>query len=223
MPNARPRLQAKLEGMGGHARPTGGRLRRVRQRLTRRSSPPQNRWRRRLRHIAIVLVIVLVGFCAVTARWFVWPEQGMPSHVDAIVMLNGLALDNRVDTALELAREHRASVVVISYSVAGPHWSNGSACAPKVTYAKVICFIPNPPTTLGEAEFIGRLASQYRWHSIVLVAIAPQDPVALLRVGRCFSGKIYVIDAPLPASEWPYEIVHYWGGTLRALLLQRSC
>jgi len=36
----------------------------------------------------------------------------MPSHVDAIVMLNGSG--DRFDPALRLAREHRASTLVIS-------------------------------------------------------------------------------------------------------------
>jgi uncharacterized SAM-binding protein YcdF (DUF218 family) len=168
---------------------------------------------------------VLVGFSAITARWFIWPEQGMPSRVDAIVMLDGAG--DRLGTALDLARQHRAPVIVISYHVERHHHVNGKGCAPQITEeftgVKVICFIPRPATTRGEAEFAGRLAEQYHWHSIVLVAIAPQDPVALLRAGRCFSGKIYVIDAPLPASELPYMVAYYWGGTLQAFFLQRSC
>jgi hypothetical protein len=35
--------------------------------------------------------LLLAGLGAVTARLFVWPAQGMPARVDAIVMLNGTA------------------------------------------------------------------------------------------------------------------------------------
>jgi hypothetical protein len=87
----------------------------------------------------------------------------------------------------------------------------------------VICFDPSPSTTRGEAEFAGRLAARYHWHSIAVVAIPPQDTVARLRVGRCFSGKIYVVNASLPLYEWPYEIVYEWASTIKALFLQRSC
>ena len=180
------------------------------------------RRRKGLRYAVIVLVVLLVGFSAITARWFVWPPQGMPAHVDGIVMFNGVG--DRLQTVLDLARERRAPVLVISYTAEGPHWwTGGSPCAPELTGVKVICFTPDPATTQGEAEFVGRVARQYHWHSIALVATAPQDPVAMLRTRRCFSGKIYVVNASFPGSQWPVQVAYYWGGTLRALFLQRSC
>jgi uncharacterized SAM-binding protein YcdF (DUF218 family) len=175
--------------------------------------------RKRLRSIVAALLIVVLGFGAATVHWLVMPRQGMPSHVDAIVMLNGPG--DRLETALNLAWAHRAPVIVISRG--SRYWGHGSVCAPKIPRVAVICFDPSPPTTRGEAEFTGRLARRYHWRSIALVAVAPQDIVARLRVGSCFSGKIYVINASLPASQWPDEIVHEWGSTLKAFFTQRSC
>ena len=171
------------------------------------------------RYTVAVLIILLAILGATTAHWFVWPLQGMPSHVDAIVMLDGPG--NRLDTALDLGWTHRAPMIVISRG--SPRWGHGSVCAPKISKVKVICFDPNPATTRGEAEFAGRLATRYHWHSIVVVAITPQDTVARLRVGRCFPGKIYVINAPLSRFEWPYEIAYYWEATIKALIFQRRC
>jgi hypothetical protein len=175
--------------------------------------------RKRWRSVIVALVIILAGFSAATVHWLVMPQQGMPSHVDAIVMLNGPG--DRLETALNLAWAHRAPVIVISRG--SRYWGRGSVCAPKIPRVTVICFDPSPPTTRGEAEFAGRLAKRFHWHSIVLVAVAPQDTVARLRVGSCFSGKIYVINASLPASQWPNEIVHEWESTLKAFLTQRTC
>jgi hypothetical protein len=169
--------------------------------------------------MAIALLIMLAGLSLITARLFVWPQQGMPSRVDAIVMLNGSG--NRLDTALSLAWAHRAPIVVISRG--SQYWGHGSACAPKIPGVKVICFDPDPSTTRGEAEFAGLLAKRYRWQSIVLVAATPQDTRARLEVGRCFTGKIYVISAQLAPSEWPYAITYEWGATIKALLLHRNC
>lgn len=174
---------------------------------------------RRRRRITAVVLIVLAGFSAATARWFVLPDQGMPSRVDAIVMLNGPG--DRLNAALDLAWAHRAPMIVISRG--SRYWGHGSRCAPRIPRITVICFDPSPSTTRGEAEFTGRLAARYHWHSIVLVAVAPQDIVARLRVGRCFRGKIFVINASLSAPEWPYEIAYEWGSAIRALLFQRSC
>ena len=165
----------------------------------------------------VALGLVVLG--AVTAHWFVWTRQGMPRRVDAIVMLNGPG--DRLHTALDLAWAHRAPVVVISRG--SRYWGHGSVCAPPIPRVRVICFDPVPATTRGEAEFAGRLAARYHWRSIALVAVAPQNTVARIRGERCFSGKIAVVDAPLPASQWPGEIVHEWGSAIKALLLQTAC
>jgi DUF218 domain len=154
-----------------------------------------------------------------TARLFVWPPHGMPARVDAIVMLNGPG--DRLDTALRLAWEHRAPVVVISQS--SPFFGRGSICAPKIPGIRVICFDPSPATTRGEAEFAARLAVRYHWHSIALVATAPQNTRARLRMQRCFPGKVYVVDAPFVTYLWPAEVAYEWAATIKALVLQPGC
>ena len=162
-------------------------------------------------------MIVLV-ISAATARLFIWPDEGMPPQVSAIVMLNGTG--DRLTTALELAWQHRAPFVVISRG--SSVFGHGSDCAPQIPRVKVICFDPSPPTTRGEAEFVGQLARKYHWQSVVLITTAPQDSRARLRVERCFSGPVYVVTASLPWSAWPYEIAYEWAALAKALI-QRSC
>ncbi|HYV77618.1 MAG TPA: hypothetical protein VE979_05785 [Streptosporangiaceae bacterium] len=174
---------------------------------------------RRRRFLIAAAALLVAVFCAATARLFVWPERGMPTRVDAIVMLNGPG--NRLPTALGLARAHRAPVAVISRG--SPQWVTGGNCAPQIPGVRVICFSPDPATTQGEAEFAGRLARRYHWHSLVLVTTTPQDTRARLRMERCFPGSIYVMTAPLRAYDWPYALAYEWGATIKALVLQRSC
>jgi hypothetical protein len=97
------------------------------------------------------------------------------------------------------------------------------ACPAPVPGIKLICFHPSPPTTQGEAEFAGRLASKYHWRSMVVVTIAPQDFRARLRLERCFDGHVYVMTSSLPLRSWPYQIAYEWGATIKALTVQRSC
>ena len=177
------------------------------------------RRRRRAGCIAAALLLACAGLGFATALLFVWPQQGMPARADAIVMLNGPG--DRLDTALGLAWAHRAPMIAISRG--SPYWGHGSVCAPKIPRVKVICFDPRPGTTRGEAEFAGLLAKRYGWHSIVLVATTPQDTRARLRLGRCFAGRIYVIDAPLAAAQWPGAIAYEWAATIKALVFQRGC
>lgn len=186
-----------------------------------RGGPPGTPRRRgkRLRLVAVVFAMCAIAASAVTARLFIWPDQGMPAQVSAIVMLGGSG--NRLSTALGLAWQHRAPFVVISRD--SPVWGHGSVCAPPIAGVKVICFDPDPATTRGEAEFVGRLARKYGWRSVVLVTSTPQDSRARLRVERCFSDPVYVETAPITWYSWPYEVAYEWAATAKALVLQRSC
>jgi uncharacterized SAM-binding protein YcdF (DUF218 family) len=167
----------------------------------------------------VIAAVVAAMFVAATARLFVFPARGMPARVDAVVMFDGPGDRGRLATALRLAREGHTPVLVISLGTK----LSGIGCPPPMRDVKVICFNPSPATTQGEAEFAGRLARQNRWRSVVLVTVTAQDTRARLRMHRCFPGKIYVVTAPLPMSQWPYQIAYEWGATFKALFLQRGC
>ena len=82
------------------------------KRAARRAERPSRRrgfvWR-----LVFGLVIVVGVLAVATAHWFVWPpQQAAPAQVDAIIMLNGPG--DRLDTAVNLARAHRAPMIVIS-------------------------------------------------------------------------------------------------------------
>ena len=162
----------------------------------------------------VTLLVVLAG---VTARLFVWPTEGMPPRVDAIVMLAGPG--NRLPVALWLAREKRAPLLVVSEGWQG----YGGPCPPAVPGVKLVCFDPDPGDTRGEAEFAGRLAREDHWSSVVLVTTTSQDTRARILFGRCFGGTVYVMTAPESLSSWPYEIAYQWGALVKALVLYRSC
>jgi hypothetical protein len=152
-----------------------------------------------------------------TVRLLVWPAQGTPSLVSAIVMLDGPG--DRLSVALDLARQHRAPVLVVSQGWKG----YGGPCPPGIPGVKLICFEPNPGDTRGEMEFAGRLAQRYHWHSVVLVTTREQDTRARIMMGRCFGASIYVVTASRPFLDWPYQIAYGWGALFKALVLYRSC
>ena len=181
------------------------------------ASPSGERRGWRWRRTAVALAVALIAVSALTGRLFVWPAQGVPARVDAIVMLN--APGATLPVALRLARQHRAGYLLISQGTVASHY----ACPRQVPGVKLICFHPTPATTRGEAEFIGREARQHHWRSVVLVAITPQASRARLRVERCFGGHVYVMTAPVRLGSWPYEIVYEWGALAKALLFQRGC
>jgi uncharacterized SAM-binding protein YcdF (DUF218 family) len=172
---------------------------------------------RRWRRILAAAAALVVALGVVSARLFIWPAEGMPARVSAIVMLAGPG--DRLPVALRLAREHRASALVVSRGWLG----YGGPCPAPVPGVKLICFDPNPGNTRGEAEFVGRLAQRYGWRSVVLVTTPEQDTRARVRMGRCFGGSIYVLTAPLPLSNVPYQVAYEWGALFKSLVLQRGC
>lgn len=170
-------------------------------------------WRRAL----VAAAVLILGFAVITARLIVWPAQGMPPRVSAIVMLAGPG--DRLATALSLAAQRRAPMLVISRG-----WKGYSGpCPPAIPGVKLICFEPVPGDTRGEAEFIGKLAKRYHWHSVVMVTGREQDTRARIVVGRCLGGPIYVIAVSPPFDSWPYQIAYEWAALFKAVVLYPSC
>jgi hypothetical protein len=185
----------------------------IRPRATGGRRTPLRGWRRAL----VAAAILILAFAVVTARLIVWPAQGMPPRVSAIVMLAGPG--DRLATALKLAAQRRAPMLVISRG-----WKGYSGpCPPAIPGVKLICFEPDPGDTRGEAEFVGKLAKRYHWRSVVLVTAREQDTRARIVVGRCLGGPVYVVAVSPPFHSWPYQIAYEWAALFKALVLYRGC
>lgn len=169
------------------------------------------------RRTVVALIVLLITFCAVTARLFVFPVTGMPARVDAIVVPGGSG--DRIGAAVNLAKQDRARYLVISEGLSIP----SGLCGSRVGDAKVICFNPIPGTTQGEAEETARLARQYGFRSIVVVTTPDQTWRTELRFQRCFGGKIYALTTPLPMHLWPFMIAYQWAASIKAEVVNRSC
>jgi uncharacterized SAM-binding protein YcdF (DUF218 family) len=165
----------------------------------------------------LALVVLFSIFCAVTARLFIWPVTGMPTRVDAIVVLGGEG--DRLGTAIELARQGRARYLVLSQGMYIPP----ELCGTHIGIALAICFLPRPDTTQGEAEVTAGLARRYGWRSMVLVTTPDQTWRAELRFKRCYNGSVYGVTTPLPLKRWPLMIAYQWAATTKAELVNRSC
>jgi uncharacterized SAM-binding protein YcdF (DUF218 family) len=177
---------------------------------------PRRRRRYRLR---IALAIIIVLFAAVTARVFIWPDLApLPERADAIIELGGPTI--RDEAALELARDHRAPVLVQStvQAEAGTH-----SCLPPVPDVTILCFHADPGTTRGEARAIGEMAARYHWDSIILVTTPDHAWRSSWRVSRCFPGEIFVSTSDLPFWSWFRQIPYQWAASAKAVTLERGC
>ncbi len=180
------------------------------------------RWRSRrprLRNLAGATFLALIIFGAITARLFVWPDlQPLPPRVDAVIELGGPGDRDRV--VLALAQQQRSPVVIQSTFGADV---GTDRCLPSNPGVRVLCFHADPPTTRGEAQYIGQMAAQHNWRSVALVTTPDQAWRARLRVTRCFDGAVYVATAPLPGGDWFYWIPYQWAAITKALVFERDC
>src|SRR4051812_12338522 len=102
--------------------------------------------------VMIVVVVGVIAFSGLTARYFVFPRlPALPSRVDAIVELGGPGDEDRDRLALELARRQVAGYLVQSTTQED---ADGGRCLPASPGVIVVCFHPDPLTTRGEARAI---------------------------------------------------------------------
>jgi hypothetical protein len=161
---------------------------------------------------------VLVVLAAVTARLFVWPPTNRLQKAGAILVMAGAG--PRDQRGLALAREGYAPLLLVSNGLAH---SRGT-CGSMYYGVRVVCFIPRPYTTQGEARFLARVAHEDDLRSVIVVAGRAQTVRARLRVQRCFHGQV-MID-PVSASSLRvgvYLVFYEWGALLKALTVQRGC
>lgn len=177
--------------------------------------------KRSLRRLLVAAAIVFVVFACATARLFVWPDlPALPDHADAIIELAGPNNAGRDSEAVSLAQRGLAPVLIQSTV---PEEAGTDRCLPPVAGVTIMCFHPDPGTTRGEAEYIGTLAAEHHWTSVILVTTPDQAWRGQLRVSRCFPGKVYVATTSLPLSEWPGQIMYQWGASFKALFVERDC
>ena len=161
----------------------------------------------------VVSVLVAVGLVALNLRLFVFPASSTPAHADAVVVLAG-GDGERLDRGLELMHQGVASNLVVS---TGPN----ELCNGQQAFA-VYCFLPDPDSTRGEAEAIGRIAARQGWDHLVLVTSDYHATRARLLVERCFPGTVDVSAAH--SGKGPvfllWAIAHEWGGLVESTLHQ---
>ena len=172
-----------------------------------------------LRVLVAALVVVFLGL---TAWLFVFPDQDNPTSADAVVVLSG-ARTPRLDKGLDLMRQKVAPTLVISDAPARGWPEANRLCAGKAAF-KVICFKPEPYSTRGEAEEIGRLVKRHRWKRVVVVTSRFHVTRARMLVERCVkNADVDAVGAHVPLFEWPRDIVFEWGKLILAETFRRGC
>jgi uncharacterized SAM-binding protein YcdF (DUF218 family) len=176
---------------------------------------PTRRWTVRVAITLGLLVAVWLGLCYQVVQNPQVVEH--PGVADAIVVL-GPATNDRTDAAVALMRQGRAHTLVISN--AWTHRRATQLCNDPPTGWTLICFLPAPDTTRGEAEYVRGLALARGWSNVIAVTSRYHISRAELILKRCLSGRLQMVAAPesINVAQWLYQYAYQSGAYVRAAL-----
>jgi len=175
--------------------------------------------RSRLRLAAASICFLVIASLIAGLPVYVRPQIDSLRPADAIFVLGG---DDwrRHTLGVELGMEGWAPRVVLSHPDGpGEDWA-AENCGKEFPGFELDCFLPDPPTTRGEARELGRMAEQYGWDRVIVVTFVPHISRARFILERCFDGELIMIASPadLPPWRWASEYVYQTAGFLKAEL-----
>jgi uncharacterized SAM-binding protein YcdF (DUF218 family) len=163
---------------------------------------------------------MLVLFLGASARLFVWPPTNHVEQADAVFVLGG-GSGERLSTARDLMAREVAPVLVVSAGRELEPDEAGGLCS-EPQHFEVVCIVPKPDDTRGEARAFARLARERQWDDVVLVTSTYHVTRAQMLIERCLDGRLEVVAARPPRVTWAAMIAHEWLGTVQAVV-RRSC
>ena len=172
--------------------------------------------------LAVGLVLLAALFAA-TARWIVWPDTDGPGEADAIVALAGAP--ERLPAAVELMNEGKAPLLMVSLGSGPGRDERRRFCADEHPY-DVVCYVPDPDRTKGEAEEATRIAEERGLKDLLVVTSRYHAIRARMLFDRCFDGDVRV-DGVRPDSPGGLpglgNLIHEWGAYVYGFTFARSC
>lgn len=166
---------------------------------------------------------VLAALGAAGIPVYVHPQIDQLRHADAIFILGGEGWQ-RYPTGMKLAREGWADTVVESLASPSQDPSMMQRCLRPRPDLTMVCVVPTPPTTEGEARELHRLAQVHGWRTVIVVTFRPHISRARFILERCFSGNLIMVESPanLSMPQWAYQYLRQTAGYIKAVFL-RPC
>ena len=161
------------------------------------------------------LALVLSG-AAVAA---LWPRNDVPHDPDAVVVLGGAGYE-RAELGIELADRYDA-VLVLSSSAINFGSFRGADCGDST----VMCILPEPATTAGEARTVAGMVQDRNWGHITVATSDFHTTRARVLFRQCLGDRVTVVGAQ-PSTEWARGIPTYVSeaaATVAALTTRRAC
>jgi uncharacterized SAM-binding protein YcdF (DUF218 family) len=177
--------------------------------------------RRVLLALAVVLGMLAVIALAGIPLFVLHPEDELPARADAVVVLAGS--ESRLPVAFRLMEQDVAPVLVVSDPEGRHDDERQKLCARGAESFELVCELPDPYSTRGEARLIARLAAERGWDSIVVVTSDFHLFRARRLIERCYEGEVALRGAPVEWWYWPVAIGTEWAKLAVAETFRRGC
>jgi uncharacterized SAM-binding protein YcdF (DUF218 family) len=152
--------------------------------------------------VALILLFAL-ALVVVALPLTVFPDAvALPRDADVVVVLAG-GSGERLDRAVGLMNRPAgapASLLLLSDAEDPSDPDIAALCGTAGPDYAVACFSPDPVTTAGEAQAIGRLAQGQDWDRIALVTSTYHATRARRRFERCVDAEVQVVTAAPPGG-----------------------
>ena len=165
-----------------------------------------------------VLLVALVGWVGAAGWLFGVRHDGRPRRADAVVVLAGSK--TRLPVGVRLVREGYAPLLVVSR---GRSTRLEERLCNGVTGLHVICFDPEPNSTVGEAHYVGELERRRGLGRIDVVTSHFHVFRARVLIERCYHGELTMVGAPQAEWKLPWYMVTETGKLLYQLTVARAC
>jgi uncharacterized SAM-binding protein YcdF (DUF218 family) len=170
--------------------------------------------------LAVIGVLCLLALAGIPL-FVLYPEDELPARADAVVVLAGS--DSRLPVALRLMEQNVAPVLVVSDPEGRHDEARRTLCAGGAEGFELVCELPDPYSTRGEARLIARLAAERGWDSLVVVTSDFHLFRARRLIERCYHGELALHGAPVEWWYWPVAIGTEWAKLAVAETLRRGC
>jgi uncharacterized SAM-binding protein YcdF (DUF218 family) len=177
------------------------------------------RWRPRPRHLLVSICLILATTIVAGVPVYVRPQVDPLRHADAILVLGGFGYE-RYPYGLELGDHGWAPIVVVSSPNGTKDVWLTKYCATPHPKFDLHCFVPDPPTTMGEGRELKRLAARHGWRTVIVVTYRPHISRARYILEQCFDGDLIMVVSPPGVSipRFAYEYAYQTAGYVRAAL-----
>ncbi|MEV6768619.1 YdcF family protein [Nocardia sp. NPDC051030] len=185
---------------------------------TRRNGRP-----RRLPWVLLAVCLLIGAAAGAGIPVYAQPQIDQLRRADAVFVLGGEGFA-RYPYGLSLGAAGWAPTVVLSNPYGTDNDWLTRTCQTRQTGFELECFVPDPPTTKGEARQLRRLAAERGWQTVIVVTFRPHISRARYIVEQCFDGDLVMTASPaqLPWYRWVYAFGYQTVGYARAAL-QPGC